>query len=922
MRSRNFECVLWRLCFALVLAWGVPAHSGERLAIPEIDELNPRVGTQTFSPRYHFTTNSALVETAQAIREMGSESIKLYLGNGMSGQYGIQLSGNITSLARLVTEEPSVRQVLDMPFRHIIAWAYCFSGTDTWFKDGYSDSERQKEYEEMFALTAMLLTNYSGSGKTFYLGHWEGDWYLLNNYVTTNNPSTTAITGMIDWLNNRQKAVDDAVAAIPHTNVWVYNYAEINRVRDAMINGPESNIRLVNAVLPAVTNLDFVSWSSYDGMNLGQADLIATLDYIESHLSTNKAARIPGRRVFIGEYGWGGSLPSAGQEPVTRAYVQKLLPWNPRFILFWQIYNNEPGRSYWLIDSNNVRTPCFDFHQRLINHTRMTAARFYEKQGRVPSESELAGLLVPALNNPLPDPVPLAITNRPLLALGTNAAAAAGVLQQNVYGDELARVGVCWGRVDGGSNRLSWEHWAIVGTNRQFNPSLFSLELKSLVPGTNYWFRFFATNAAGETFAPTSSQFRTEVLNPPDFGSKLRIRFDRYNRAEPLIGFPALVVLSSNIPGFSYSQFAALNGSDLCFTDATGTQPIPHEIEEWNTNGASLVWVRVPLLEAFTTEIWAYWGNPFQGRAASQTNGAVWIPGAELVWHLKETGFPYSDSARKHPALSGDAPTHVPSGQIGQAALFNGTSDCLNAGVVNLGDRFTFSAWIRLDSTASSIQTIWANKAGGSASSGVALFVNSYNSKDQKLILETGNGTDAAYASTDNLSVPAGRWCHVAAAVNRPAGVARMYIDGVERSIPTNVRPDHATNGVLYAGRFVPDSTYFFHGLVDEMRVDSECRSGDWIWASWMNTASNGSFLTFSSVISANPPLTCLLNAGSLGFTWPAYGLGFRLVSCSNLTNPDWQPLTNRPVFVRQRWAVQISTKGSQTRFFLLQQVP
>lgn len=922
MGSLSFECLLWRMCLVLVLAWAAPLRSDERLAVPEIDELNPRVGTQTFSPRYHFTTNSTLVETAHAIREMGSETIKLYLGNGMSGQYGIHLPANISSLARLVSEEPSVKQVLDMPFRHIIAWAYCFSGTDTWFKDGYSDSERQKEYDEMFALTAMLLTNYSGSGKSFYLGHWEGDWYLLNNYVTTNNPSATAIAGMIDWLNNRQKAVDDAVAAVPHTNVWVYNYAEVNRVRDAMVNGPESNVRLVNAVLPAVTNLDFVSWSSYDGMNLGQADLTATLDYIESHLSTNKAARIPGRRVFIGEYGWGGSLPSAGQEPVTRAYVQKLLPWNPRFVLFWQIYNNEPGQSYWLIDSNNVRTPCFYFHQRLINQTKMAAARFYEKQGRLPSETELASLLVPVLNNPLPDLVPLAITNKPLLALGTNAATVAGVLQQNLYGDDLARVGVCWGRVDGGTNRSAWENCIILGTNRQFNPSIFSVEIKPVLPGTNFWFRFFATNATGEIFAPASSQFRTEVLNPSDFGSKLRIRFDGYHRAETLADFPALVVLSTNIPGFNYSQFAAPNGGDLSFTDATGTQPIPHEVEEWNTNGASFVWVRVPLLEASTNEIWAYWGNTFQGPAASLTNGTVWSPGTELVWHLRETGFPYTDSARRHAALAGDAPTPVPSGLIGRSALFNGTADYLNAGMVNLGDRFTFSAWIRLDSAATSIQTIWANKAGGSASSGIALFVNSYNSKDHKLILETGNGTDAAYATTDNLSVPAGRWCHVAAAANRSAGVARLYIDGVERSLTTNVRPDHATNAILYAGRFVPDSTYFFRGLVDEMRVDSECRSADWIWASWMNAASNSLFQAMTPVSQSDLPLTCQVDNGILAFTWPPSGVGFRLYTTTNLVAPAWQPLTNQPVLASKVWGVRMPIQDPQARFFRLQQVP
>lgn len=113
----------------------------------------------------------------------------------------------------------------------------------------------------MHDLARHLLTRYAGTGKRFYLGHWEGDWHLLQDYVTTNNPSPMAIQGMRDWLNTRQRTVDDARRDTPHAGVEVFLYAEVNRVRDAMRNGPESNQRLVNAVLPAVPELDHVSWS-------------------------------------------------------------------------------------------------------------------------------------------------------------------------------------------------------------------------------------------------------------------------------------------------------------------------------------------------------------------------------------------------------------------------------------------------------------------------------------------------------------------------------------------------------------------------------------------------------------------------------------------------------------------------------------
>src|SRR5437667_9754190 len=152
----------------------------------------------------------------------------------------------VTSLMTLAKNEPNCRAVFDMPFRRIIAWAYPLSNPDAPFLDGnYTSTEATNDYREMYDLTRYLLTNYNNSGKTFYLGHWEGDGYFT---PWTTNPSPTAIQGMINWQNHRQKAVDDAKAATAATNVDVFYYAEANRVRDAMLNGPNNNQRVINYV--------------------------------------------------------------------------------------------------------------------------------------------------------------------------------------------------------------------------------------------------------------------------------------------------------------------------------------------------------------------------------------------------------------------------------------------------------------------------------------------------------------------------------------------------------------------------------------------------------------------------------------------------------------------------------------------------
>ena len=121
-----------------------------------------------------------------------------------------QLAENLLTLAR---DEPNCRTALDMPFRRIIAWAYPLSNPDAPFQGtSYTATEQANDYREMYDLTRYLLTNYNNSGKTFYLGHWEGDGYLnVNNWTT--NPSPFVVSNMVIWENTRQKGVDDARAA-------------------------------------------------------------------------------------------------------------------------------------------------------------------------------------------------------------------------------------------------------------------------------------------------------------------------------------------------------------------------------------------------------------------------------------------------------------------------------------------------------------------------------------------------------------------------------------------------------------------------------------------------------------------------------------------------------------------------------------
>ena len=94
--------------------------------------------------------------------------------------------------------------------------------------------------------------------------------------------------------------------------------------------------------------------------------------------------------------------------------------------------------------------------------------------------------------------------------------------------------------------------------------------------------------------------------------------------------FPLLIRLGSGIQGFDYADFRQ-NGADLLVTD-TEDRPLPHELENWDTNGVSRLWVQVPSIAEGTT-IRVYYGTT---ATVDEVDG-MWS-GYAGVWHLNEAG--------------------------------------------------------------------------------------------------------------------------------------------------------------------------------------------------------------------------------------------------------------------------------------------
>ena len=110
-----------------------------------------------------------------------------------------------------------------------------------------------------------------------------------------------------------------------------------------------------------------------------------------------------------------------------------------------------------------------------------------------------------------------------------------------------------------------------------------------------------------------------------------------YEGSSPLSGFPVLVRIAENSPaGFSYTNLhngiaADLNDVDIAFVGLDGAG-LPYEIDTWNTNGTSLIWVKLPTMEQGTQFVMC-WGSDSSGRAVCSAKPWSDYTG---VWHMNE----------------------------------------------------------------------------------------------------------------------------------------------------------------------------------------------------------------------------------------------------------------------------------------------
>ncbi len=342
---------------------------------------------------------------------------------------------------------------------------------------------------------------------------------------------------------------------------------------------------------------------------------------------------------------------------------------------------------------------------------------------------------------------------------------------------------------------------------------------------------------------------------------QMKITFGGYtNRSEVLTNFPVLVMLRPNVggSGFGYTNFATDTGHDLRFgTDATPpTTGLNYEIESWDPNGASYVWVQVPTIPGNGSgAIWANWGNTAtSNQLPCTTNGATWTNGFSSVWHFGRTnGVPDLRDWTSYRRDGTNAGTVSETGFVGNGVDFEASSSNLVDVPTGLSSTYipatnapiTVSFWFNPESIPTNhLGARMINLHDSVGGPSTVLTIGLAFTNRVQLFIDGAQTTGGGIVNFISAPISVGQWYY--ASVTYRSNMCAFIVNDVTvaSTNSANMNPGAAYPAKIGNVDLKITSTYY-DGLIDEARISSVARSTNWIWAEYVNMASNTVFSNY-----------------------------------------------------------------------------
>jgi len=277
--------------------------------------------------------------------------------------------------------------------------------------------------------------------------------------------------------------------------------------------------------------------------------------------------------------------------------------------------------------------------------------------------------------------------------------------------------------------------------------------------------------------------------------------------------------------------------------DADRTRELPYEIEMWNRDGESHVWVKVPELAGTNTSIWALWGlDSMTNPPAYTTNGATWNTNYLGVWHLGAPAAGVFQDATAYTNHGADVNTAVGGGVVGDAVNLAGTCNINLTGLTSLKQFYTFEFLVRS----------WEYSTGDylfDSQSGRLIFAFNRPAAGQVGYYENNTWRDSAGSGLND-----DQWHHVVYALNAQSNTCVVYVDGVQAGSLAYAFPRNI-GGAVRIGSVYDGTGQHYDGLMDEFRLSTMVRSADWIAATFGSQMRNAAFTRYDAVTTTVPDL-------------------------------------------------------------------
>ena len=377
----------------------------------------------------------------------------------------------------------------------------------------------------------------------------------------------------------------------------------------------------------------------------------------------------------------------------------------------------------------------------------------------------------------------------------------------------------------------------------------YAASLSGLASGTTYWWKLVASN--GVEWAETdAASFRTlDEIVPTDYARRIPAVLSGYAGTDTLTNFPVLVKLAAGTPaGFDYADCAE-DGADIRFASPDGTV-LPHEIDTWNTNGESFVWVKIPAISGTATAFSMYYAASDPAALPPVDPHDVWTAaGHRAVWHFA------ADATESAQGLVASTATGTPSyendGAVGKcwqsagAAWLQYANDA-SWSALGAGSTLTISTWAKFDSTSYSYNRILSTMSTWEQPAGYELTV-----QDDVNEITVGSSGKSQYQKIVSPG-PSDKLVYLTAVYNADR-YADLYVNGVLKEhmqLNQVVQPTEAMTVAC-----VGNGVNVWNGKLDELRLHAAAESADWVKACYDTMAAPTSFVTLSPAESTDPDL-------------------------------------------------------------------